>query len=121
MVGKGYLQKYQWMRLNDCTIYDAFAKDPEDVGPFNIEFKYESKSLCESDERGDQVFRDMKLAIVWKLTPNDRLTPGYSVVSKEQDIGLKNWYADANYRIKRDRDYVQVIALEEIVEELLEE
>ncbi len=122
MVGKGYLKGYRWMRLNDSTIYDGYAQLPEGSNPFNIEFKYDSKSLCERDSSGDQMFRDITIAIVWKLTSNEELLPGYNFLYRDQDISFsKNYYPDVNCRIRHDRDYVQVIALKDIVEDMIQE
>lgn len=119
MVGKGLLKKYEWMRLNDNTIYDAMAKVTDSSGPLTIEFKYDIKSLCESDFEGRQKFSEMDLAIVWKSTSEETILDEYTCIPKEVDTNFKNHLPDVNYRLKHDRNTVQVIALKDIVDENL--
>ncbi len=128
MVGRGLLTRYNWLRLNDITVYDGICFAPDlpiaresDITMLTVEFKPTLCALCESDEAPKQRFEDINLSVVWEADANTELPPNYNVVNKESDTSFTDYLPDVNYRVKHGHYFVQVIALKDIFEKLLDE
>jgi len=125
MSGAGLVPRQRFLRLNDVTVYDGLAADSESNSVpmaeelLTVEFKFSTLQLCQSEEQGRQRFQDIQLAIVWEATDQADLPPGYSSVAKEGDIGFAGYLPGANYRLKRGRNWVQVLALRDIFQGLM--
>jgi len=118
LAGKGIIYPYKYVRLNDNTVYDALAVDPNSRPPLTpeqlltVEFKYSGAQLCESDEEGRQRFQDIQLAIVWEIGELENF-PDYVAVQKDGDISGFKYPPSANYRLKHGRYSVPVICLKD--------
>lgn len=125
LAGKGFVPAYRFVRLNDRTIYDGLAIRPAPPAAFKendlliIEFKRDTADLCKSDETRRQRFEDIQLAIVWEASPDEDLPIDYVSVNHDADIGYSTYLPGANYRLKKGRNSVQVLALKDIYEGLL--
>ena len=125
MMAKGHVPYYKVIRLSDHTIYDGILSSG-DVGLsainegdlLTVEFKKSTADLCESDSSRKQIFEDMNLAIVWEATKDEDLPSGYFSVAKEVDISFKGYRPGVGYRLKHNRNYVQVIALKDVFDSL---
>lgn len=125
MAGKGLLPRFRFVRLNDVTVYDGLsgAPDSEEVPRpeqlLTVEFKFSTQQLCQSDEQGRQRIQDLQLVIVWESTDQADLPPGYTIVPREADIGYSDYFDGPNYRLKGGRHSVQVIALKDVFQSLV--
>jgi Histidine kinase-, DNA gyrase B-, and HSP90-like ATPase len=122
MAGRGLVPPYRFVRLNDRTIYDGLTAAPKPPNSFQdgnlltIEFKRSTSDLCRADESRRQRFEDIQLAIVWEASADEDLPIEYASVTREADISYPNYYSGANYRLKKNRNTVQVLALKDIFE-----
>jgi len=125
MAERGLVPRYNFLRLNDVTVYDGLAFPPgttralKEEEILTVEFKFSTYGLCESDRERRQRFEDIQVLIVWEATDSEDLPPDYFCVPREGDVGYTKYLEGVNYRLKHGRHSVQVIALKDIFEESL--
>ncbi len=126
MAARGLVPEYQVVRLSDHTIYDGLFTLPGADGTrlterdlLTVEFKRSTADLCEADLVRRQNFEDIQLAIVWEATPDSDLPATYVCVTRETDLGFRDYRDGANYRLKHGRHSVQVLALKDVYDAIV--